>query len=98
MIEAERQPRLTPRMQAAVDELKGLVRDSYPNASFQVARSPENRGVVLLKPVVDVDDRDEVMDVVINRLVEMQSERHLPILVVPIRPQARSEAIRQAMK
>lgn len=85
-------------MQSAIDELKGLVREHYPNATFQVARSPENRKTILLKPVVDVEDRDEVMDVVIDRLVELQSEEQLPIFVVPIRPKARRDAIRHALK
>jgi hypothetical protein len=98
MMKTERAPRLAPRMQAAVEELKGLVQERYPDATFQVTRSPEDRKTVLLKPVVDLDDRDEVMDVVIDRLIELQSEEQLPLLVVPVRPQARSEAIRQRMK
>ncbi len=98
MIKTEREPKLAPRLQAAVEELKGLVREHYPQATFRVTRSPEDRKTVLLKPVVDIDDRDEVMDVVIDRLVQLQSEEQLPIFVVPIRPPARSEAIRQAMK
>jgi hypothetical protein len=85
-------------MEAALEELKGLVRARYPEATFQVSRSPENPQTVLLKPVVDIEDRDEVMDVVIERLGELQSEAQLPIFVVPIRPPARREAIRQAMK
>jgi len=98
MLKTEREPKLRPRMQQAIEELKGLVRDRYPAATFLVTRSPDDRRTVLLKPVVDVEDRDEVMDVVIDRLVALQSEEHLPVLVVPSRPKARSEAIRQAMK
>ncbi len=98
IMRTEREPKLRPRMHAAIEELKGLVREHYPDATFRVTRSPEDRKTVLLKPVVDVDDRDEVMDVVIDRLVALQSEQHLPIFVVPIRPRARREAIRQAMK
>jgi hypothetical protein len=94
----EREPKLRPRMQAAIEELKGLVRQRYPDATFQLTRSPEVRNILLLKPVVDVEDRDEVMDVVIHRLVDLQTEEQLPIFVVPIRPRARSEAIRGAMK
>lgn len=94
----EREPKLRPRMQAAVEELKALVHERYPEATFRVTRSPEDHQTVLLKPVVDVDDRDEVMDVVIDRLVELQSEEQLPLLVVPIRPPSRNEAIRQTTK
>src|SRR6266540_10444 len=94
----EHVPGLSPRMHAAMEELEGLVRQRYPDATFRVTRSPENPEIVLLKPVVDVEDRDEVMDVVIDRLVELQTEAQLPLLVVPGRPRARNEAIRRAMK
>ena len=38
------------------------------------------------------------MDVVIDRVVELQSEQKLPIHVIPVRPAARNEAIRRAIK
>jgi hypothetical protein len=94
----ERERRLEPRMQRAIAELEGLIRARYPDATFRVTRHPEAHDSVLLKPVVDVDDRDEVMDVIIDRLGELQAEEHLPILVVPVRPPARREAIRWAMQ
>jgi hypothetical protein len=85
-------------MATAIEDLKALVRARYPEATFQVTRSPENPETVLLKPVIDVEDRDEVMDVVIERLGQLQSEDQLPIFVVPIRPPARRAAIRRAMR
>jgi hypothetical protein len=97
-MKTEREPKLAPRLEAAVHELKELVRERYPDATFRLTRSPEDRRIILLKPIVDIEDRDEVMDAVIDRLVELQSEEQLPIFVVPIRPQARSAAIRQAMR
>jgi hypothetical protein len=45
-----------------------------------------------------VDDRDEVMDVVIDRLGELQAQEQLSLLVVPTRPKARNEAIPRAME
>jgi hypothetical protein len=89
---------VTPRMHEALEELKDMVRRRYPDATFRVARSPENPETVLLKPVVDVADRDEVMDVVIDGLVELHSVEQLPLFVVPVRTPERNEAIRQAMK
>ena len=53
---------VAPRMHEALEELKDLVRQRYPDATFRVALSPENPQTVLLKPVIDVEDRDEVMD------------------------------------
>jgi hypothetical protein len=85
-------------MREALDELKDLVRQRYPDATFRVARSPENPETVLLKPVIDVEDRDEVMDVVIDRLVELQNVEQLPLFVVPVRSKERNEALRQAMQ
>ena len=57
----ERKPGFTPKMQRALTELQGLISKRYPDAAFRVTRSPENPKTVLLKPVVDVDDRDEVV-------------------------------------
>ena len=68
---AERAPRVSPTMGAAIVELQELVRERYPDATFEIGRSPENPETVLLKPIVDVEDRDEVMDVVIDRLGEL---------------------------
>lgn len=90
-------PKVSPRMHAALEELKDLIRQRYPDATFQVTRSPENPDTILLKPVVDVDDRDDVMDVVIDRLVDLQSEGELALFVVPVRPAARNEALRRAV-
>src|SRR5437879_1301571 len=48
---------LDPPVQQALSELKALIVQCYPNATFRVTRSPEDRDVILLKPLVDVDDR-----------------------------------------
>ena len=94
----ERKPEFTPAMQNALSELQGLISKRYPDATFRVTRSPENPKTVLLKPVVDVDDRDEVMDLVIERLGELQEQEQLTLLVVPVRIEARNVAIRRAME
>lgn len=91
-------PELAPRMQKALSELQALISKRYPDATFRVSRSPENPKTVLLRPVVDVDDRDEVMDVVIDRLGTLQDEEQLSLLVVPTRPKARNVAIQRAME
>ena len=93
----ERTPEFTPRMQKALSELQGLISKRYPDATFRVTLSPESSKTVLLKPVVDVDDRDGVMDVVIDRLGELQAQEQLSLLVVPTRPKARNEAMRRAI-
>src|SRR5438128_6343789 len=75
---------LTPALDAAVAQLQELIRERYPEATFWVMKSPENPETVLLKPVIDVVDRDDVMDVVIDRLVELQATEQLPLFVVPV--------------
>ena len=96
MIRTQREPKLSPRMQAAVDELKRLVREHYPDATFRVVRSAEAPRIVHLWATVDVADIDEVLDVVIDRVTELQSEEHLPVHVIPVRPRERAlEIMRQ---
>lgn len=97
MMRTERQPTLRPRMQAAIEELQGLVRAKYPDATFRVSRSPEDRRAIHLLTTVDVEDRDEVMDVVVDRVTELLIAG-VPIHVIPMRPAHRNEAIRSAMK
>jgi hypothetical protein len=45
---SEREAKLGPRMQQAVEELKGLVLEHYPEASFRVAPSLEEPAIVHL--------------------------------------------------
>jgi hypothetical protein len=85
----EREPRLRPRMQQAVEELKGLVREHYPDATFRLARSAEEPRIVHLFTTVDVEDTDAVLDGVIDRVTQFQTDEHLPIHVIPVRPRER---------
>jgi len=54
---AERVPEIGPRMQTALDELKGIIRGRYPDAEFSVGPSPDDLAVVHLRTVVDVADK-----------------------------------------
>jgi hypothetical protein len=84
-----------PRIQQAIAELEALIRADYPEASFQVGVGEDPEGVYLTA-TVDVADTDAVMDVVIDRLLELQIDEALPIYVIPIEPPARAlEAIRR---
>ncbi len=85
-------------MQQAIEELKKIIRQKYPEATFRIERSPEDPRIIHLMPIVDVEDTDEVLDVVIDRQREFLVEERLPLFVVPLRTPARNEAIRQAMK
>lgn len=95
-MKTEREPRLSPRMQQAIEELKGLVREHYPDATFQVARSPEDPHIIHLWTTVDVPDTTQVVDTVLERVLELQIEQKLPIHVIPVQPRDRAlEIMRQ---
>jgi len=74
-----------PRVQPAVDELRQIITDRYPDATFEVAHGEDPEGVYL-RATVDVEDAEEVFDAVVDRLLAMQIDDELPVYVVPIRP------------
>ncbi len=74
-----------PRIQAALEELRGPILQRFRSATFTVYRGEEPEGIYLT-PVVDVEDLDEVTNVVLSRMVDMQVDEGLPVYVVPERP------------
>jgi len=84
-----------PRIRAALEELQGLILGRYPAATLSVGLGDDPEGVYL-RPVVDVEDRGEVVDVFINRLVDLQVDEGLPLYVVLGRPPERNAAILRA--
>lgn len=82
---SQHQTRITPRLKAALDELKRLISERFPQASFAVEEGFDPQGIYLVT-TVDVADTDEIIDVVGDRLVELQVEAGLPIYLAPLRP------------
>ncbi len=84
-----------PRIQAAVGELQDLIRSHFPETTFTVGvlddpmDDPEG---VYMRAIVDIDDTDEVIDVFMDRLVDMQVDEGLPIYVVAVRTPERIAA------
>ena len=74
-----------PRVQAAVVELQDLIQQHYPAATFQEKLGEDPEGTYLMA-TVDVEDTDEVVDVYIERLLELQIDTGLAVYVVPLRP------------
>lgn len=74
-----------PRIQAAVEELQGIIRGHFPDAEIVVGYGEEPVGIYLTA-TVDVEDTDEITDVYIDRLVDLQVEERLPVYVMPVRP------------
>ena len=71
-----------PRIQAALEELRGLIRQRFPAATFTVTHGEDIAGI-FLTAIVDVEDLDEVIDPIVSRIVDMQVEEGLPVYVVP---------------
>jgi hypothetical protein len=87
---AEQIGHLDARIEQALEELKGLILRRYPDAQFSIVGDPDDPSIVVLDAIVDVEDTDEVLDVVIDRLGELRNDEGLPIFVVPLRPLERA--------
>lgn len=75
-------------MQTAIRELETLIRSHYPSASFTIGFGDDPEGVYL-RATVDVDDLDEVVDVYVDRLIDLNLEHRLALHVIPVWPPAR---------
>ncbi len=82
-----------PAISAAIDELTAMILDEYPGSKIDAELGDDPLGVYLLT-IVDLDEPDEVMDLVIDRLVELNVEDRIPIHVIPLRTDARERAMR----
>jgi hypothetical protein len=78
----------TPHMQAAIMELQGLILQHYPNTTFDVVHGDDPTGIYVLA-TVDVEDTEAVVDIYIDRLLELQIDAGIAIYLVPVRPLAR---------
>lgn len=86
------QPITDPRVLAAVNELTELVRSHYPKATFSVGRSPDEPEAVHVYATVDLEDTEPVVDLVIERELELLEEG-LAVQVIPLRTPERNAAI-----
>lgn len=82
----------TPRLEEAIVELRELIAQQYPDATFTVSEGEDPDGIYLTA-TVDVEDMGEVVDVFLERMVDLQIEEDLPLYVVAIRPLERNLAI-----
>jgi hypothetical protein len=82
----------TPRIEAALTELKRLIQERYPTAMFTDSIRLEPVVGFYLNVTVDVDDTDEVHDVIIDRLIDIQVEDELPVYVSIDQTPEQSEA------
>jgi len=78
----------TPHMQAAIMELQGLIRQHYSDTTFEVVHGDDPTGIYVLA-TVDAENTEAVVDIYIDRLLELQIDAGLAVYVVPVRPLAR---------
>lgn len=81
-----------PRMTAAASELRTLISARYPAKTFELACGEDPNGLYLYA-TVDIDDPDEVVDLFVDRLLDLQVDEGLPLFVVPIRTPERRAAL-----
>ena len=74
-----------PRLREAIAELQALIAAHYPSVRFSVDEGTDPTAVYVTA-TVDVEDADEVVDLYIDRLVDLQLEHGLALHVVPVRP------------
>jgi hypothetical protein len=79
---------ITPRAQAALDELQALIAAHFPEATFTIQKGYEPAGIYLVA-TVDIDDIDEVVEVFSDRLVDIQVEDGIPVYVNVSQPRER---------
>jgi hypothetical protein len=83
-------------MHEAVDEITRAIRQRYPEATFLISRGIDEPEQVHLWTTVDREDPDEVVDLVLERLLELEVDEGIPLYVIPIRTPERILADRQA--
>ncbi len=79
-------------MEAAIEEMTHLVSQRFPEATFALGHGEDPEGTHLIA-TVDIDDMGEVVELYLDRLVDMQLDEALPLYVIPVRPVERSPAI-----
>jgi hypothetical protein len=83
-----------PRIKAALAELRGMILERFPEATFTVSRGEDPVGIYL-DATVDIEDLDEVTNIILSRVVDMQIDEGLPVYVIPGWPEHRIEAYRR---
>lgn len=75
---------LPESMQQAISELRRLIAQRFPAALFRVRCGVDDPQQTYLVTTVDIEDPDEVLETVLDRLLELQLDQGLPINVIPV--------------
>lgn len=85
-------PTTTSRTREALDEPRGIIADRYPEAAFEVQRGEEPTAFWLVT-TVPVEDRYDVIDLFLDRLVEPPVGEAPPVFVDVQRTPEREAAV-----
>lgn len=73
------------KTEAAIEDLRRRIVSQYPTATFEVSRNVDEPRNVHLTAIVDLDEPGDVLDLVIDRVVELQVDEGIPVHVIPVR-------------
>jgi hypothetical protein len=76
---------LSPQMEHAIAEVTAIIRRKYPEAQFEISRGIDEPDQIHVWTAVDLDDPDEVLDLVLDRLLELEVEEGIPLYIIPVR-------------
>lgn len=82
-------------VQRAVIELIDAMRQQYPTAQFEVRRGTEDPEETFIMVTVDLEDPDEILAPILDRLLTMQLDDGLPIYVIPMHTRRRIAETRE---
>jgi hypothetical protein len=74
-----------------------MILAKYPDAKIQAEIGFEPLGVYLFT-TVDLDDPDEVLELVLNRVLEFIVDEDIPIHVLPLQTDERNRKLREEME
>jgi len=86
---------LDDRTQQAVTELEGIISRHYPTATFRLSGAIDDPRSINLTATVDVDDPDEVLERVVERVIDLNVDEGIPLHVIPVRTPERIAADKQ---
>ncbi|HZQ37237.1 MAG TPA: hypothetical protein VFD32_15000 [Dehalococcoidia bacterium] len=78
-----------------IAELRGLIAERFPQASFAVFEGDDPAGLYL-EATADLEDSEELLDPIRERLLELHVEERLPVYVLTAQPLGRIAAERGA--
>src|SRR6266571_4838776 len=76
-------------------ELEGVITRHYPSATFSLRRGSDAPSSINILATVAVDDPDDVLEKVLDRVVELNVDEGIPVHVIPLRTLERIAAYRR---